>query len=127
MHRTLTALAAALFASAMALPAFAQVGAGVAGNATVGDNTNHIGANADVANSDAERAEPPSPTDVSPKKMIRHHATRSENPVDNPPATAASQPRGIDAKAASDGRAAGDSRVGPRANASIDNSPTGGY
>src|SRR5579862_9825842 len=121
MHRTLTALTALLFASALALPAFAQVGAGVAGNATVGDNTNHIGANADVANSDAERAEPASPTDVSPK-MMRRHATRSENPVDNPPATSSSQRRGIDANAALEGQPSGDVRVGPRANAGTDNS-----
>ena len=49
MNRTMTILTAALFSTAMALPAFAQVGAGVAGNATVGESNNHIGANADRA------------------------------------------------------------------------------
>ena len=41
MKRTITVLTAAIFAGAMALPALAQVGAGVAGNATVGDPTMH--------------------------------------------------------------------------------------
>ena len=79
MNRTITAISAALFATVMASPAFAQVGAGVAGNASVGDQpTTHFGANADTANSDAERAEPASPTDTSPA-AARRHAQRNEN------------------------------------------------
>src|ERR1700730_11070077 len=62
MKRTLTVITAAVFATAMALPAFAQVGAGVSGNANVGDHSAHAGANADVGNSDAERTEPNSPS-----------------------------------------------------------------
>ena len=62
MKRTLTILSAALFASAMAVPAFAQVGAGVSGNANIGDHSMKAGANADVGNSDAERTEPQAAT-----------------------------------------------------------------
>jgi len=126
MNRTMTILTAALFSTAMALPAFAQVGAGVAGNATVGESNNHIGANADVANSDAERAEPTAPTDTSPI-VIRRHAQRSQNPAANPPAISSNQRRGIDANAALGANSLSDTRLGPRANASTDDSPTGGY
>ena len=74
MNRTLTVLTAAIFAGTLVLPAFAQVGAGVAGNATVGDPTMHAGANADVANSDAERAEPAAPVSMAPPTTlhVRH-------------------------------------------------------
>src|SRR5208283_1359178 len=78
MKRTITVFTAAIFATAIALPAFAQVGAGVAGNANVPDTGMNAGANSDIANSDAERAEPASPTDNSPT-AIRRHMQRSEN------------------------------------------------
>jgi hypothetical protein len=123
MKSILTAFTAVIFASAMALPAFAQVGAGVAGNATVGERNNHIGANADIANSDAERAEPDSPTDASPT-VIRPHASRSESSTSTEP----SRRRGVDANSASDANAGsmgGHVRAG--ADAGTDNSPTGAY
>jgi len=123
MKRTLTVLAAAMFAGAMALPVFAQVGAGVAGNATVGQRNNHIGANADVANSDAERAEPASPTDSSPTTM-RRHAQRSEGSTTSEP----SSRRSTDANAALGANASNmGGHAGTSANAGTDNSPTGGY
>ncbi len=79
MNRTLTVLSAAIFAGSLALPAFAQVGAGVAGNATVGDPTMHAGANADVANSDAERAEPAAPVSMAPPTTLHlHHRNRAK-------------------------------------------------
>jgi hypothetical protein len=113
MKRTLTVFTAALFASVIALPAFAQVGAGVAGNATVGESNNHIGANADVANSDAERAEPNTPTVVSPR-VVQHPST-----------IAPDTRRGVDANAALN------ADLGKRADAGArtgtDDSPTGGY
>jgi hypothetical protein len=124
MKRTLTVLTAALFASVMALPAFAQVGAGVAGNATVGESNNHIGANADVANSDAERAEPTTPTDVSPK-VVQHHGLRSENPTENPSTIAPDTRRGVDANAALKGDLGRRADAGARTG--TDDSPTGGY
>jgi hypothetical protein len=126
MKRTLTIFSAVVFAGAMALPAFAQVGAGVAGNATVGESNNHIGANADVANSDAERAEPTAPTDTSPT-VVRRHPLRSENPTSKSPSISSDQRRGIDANAPLGSNAMSDTRLGPRANASTDDSPTGGY
>ena len=124
MKRTLTLITAAIFTGAMALPAFAQVGAGVAGNATVGQQpTAHPGANADVANSDAERAEPTSPTDSSPT-MLPRHASRSESSTTIAP----SGQRGIDANAALHANAGKiDGRLGAGANPDPGNSPTGGY
>ena len=132
MKRTLTLLTAVIFTGAMALPAFAQVGAGVAGNANVGDSGMHAGANSDVANSDAERAEPASPADSSPARL-RRHARRSENPTENSTknsttiTTAAHQPRGIDANGAV-GATAGAVVRPPdgRADAGSANNPSGG-
>ena len=77
MKHTLTFLSAAIFASAMALPAFAQVGAGIAGNGSVGAPSMKAGANADVSNSDAERVAPQAAT-ANP----RH--TRSDSTNSNP-------------------------------------------
>jgi hypothetical protein len=129
MKRTLTAFSALVFATALAIPAFAQVGAGVAGNANVGDPSMHAGANRDVANSDAERAEPASPTDVTP--TLHHHLHHSERRA----ATEPNNARSIGAEAGANSVAAGaDAAVpGSRANvnagvrSSTDNSPTGGY
>lgn len=123
MKRTLTVLTAGIFAGAMELPAFAQVGAGVAGNASVGQTNNHIGANADVANSDAERAEPASPTDSSPTAMRRHEhhsesSTTSE--LGTRRSTDANAPLGANASDMG-------GHVDTSANAGTDNSPTGGY
>jgi hypothetical protein len=52
MKRTLTVLTAAIFAGAMALPAFAQVGAGVGAN--VGGTGVSAGANANASNPDQQ-------------------------------------------------------------------------
>lgn len=125
MKRTITALTAAIFATAIALPAFAQVGAGVAGNANVPDSGMHAGANADIANSDAERAEPASPTDNSPT-AIRRHAHHRENSA---AIDATRNDRGVGASAGTNvgSPITPDAHVGPRANAGTDNSPTGGY
>jgi hypothetical protein len=129
MTRTLTAFSALVFATALAIPAFAQVGAGVAGNANVADPTMHAGANRDVANSDAERAEPASPTDVTP--TLHHHLHRSERRAEIEP----NNPHSIGADAGANGVAAGANATvpGPTGNVNAgvrsgtDNSPTGGY
>ena len=78
MNRTITAITAAIFTGALAIPAFAQVGAGIAGNGSVGDPTMHAGANADVANSDAERAEPAAPINSAPT-TTRHLRRRDRS------------------------------------------------
>lgn len=114
MKRTLTILSAALFASAMAAPVFAQVGAGVAGNANVGDHSMKAGANADVGNSDAERTEPPAATN-SP------HHTRSDS-TNN-----ANRNHGIGANAGLGANVGGvGANVGAGAGAG-NNNATGGY
>jgi hypothetical protein len=117
MKRTLTAITAAIFAGAMALPAFAQVGAGIAGNANVGKQSMSAGANADVNNDDAERTEPNAPVSSAPR-----HAPRPDvytNPSNNP-ATGASA--GVGANVGGSG-----AHLGARVNPGTDNSPTGGY
>ncbi len=116
MKRTITAFTAAIFATAIALPAFAQVGAGIAGNASIPDTGMHAGANADTANSDAERTEPGSPTDNSPI-AIRRHLPRGESP------STIDATRGVGVGST----IAPDPHVGARASADTDNSPTGGY
>ena len=116
MKRTLTAITAVIFAGAMSLPAFAQVGAGIAGNANVGKQTMSTGANADVNNDDAERTEPNAPLPSS----VRHAppADVYTSPSNNPATGAA----GVGANVGGVGANAG-ARVTPR----TDNSPTGGY
>ncbi len=121
MKRTITAFTAAIFATAIALPAFAQVGAGVAGNANIPDSGMHAGANADIANSDAERAEPATPTDNSPIAIRRHmHRTENSTTID---ATRDSSRNdhgiGVGSTISPDPHAS--------ARAGTDNSPTGGY
>jgi len=125
MKRTLTAFTAAIFATAISLPAFAQVGAGVAGNASVPDSGSHAGANSDIANSDAERAEPASPTDNSPTAIRRHmHRNENSTTID---ATRNSRGVGVSAGTNVGSPIAPDAHAGPRPNAGTDNSPTGGY
>jgi len=119
----MTVLTAAIFAGAMALPAFAQVGAGVAGNANVGDSGTHTGVNSDTANSDAEHAEPSSPTDSSPTVMRRHmqHSEASTKPgLNNGRDVGAST--GVGTSVGSSG-----ARFGLNANVPKDSTPTGGY
>jgi hypothetical protein len=117
MKRSMTVLSAAMFATAMSVgatmsPAFAQVGAGVAGNANVGVPSGHAGANSDTANSDAERTEPAPPVIPPPTTLHRDDHLRSE--------AAASRSTSIDSSAPRTGAAAND-------NAGGDNSATGGY
>ena len=126
MKRTISILAAAALWGAMSLPAFAQVGAGVAGNASVGDQpTAHFGANADTANSDAERAEPASPTDTSPT-AARRHALRNEN---SPTIHSNEDNRGIGTNSGNGVTVKGlNGNAEQRRNMpATDNSPNGGY
>jgi hypothetical protein len=124
MKRTLTAFTAIVFATAIALPAFAQVGAGVAGNASVGTETAHAGANSDVANSDAERAEPASPTDSSPA-AARRHLHRSEN---SPTIRSNGSKRGTGTSPENGISVNGlNGNAGQPVSPGTDNSPTGGY
>jgi len=115
MKRTLTAITAVIFAGSMALPAFAQVGAGIAGNANVGKQTMSTGANSDVNNDDAERTEPNAPV---PSAMQRAPRAGVNNPSNNP-ATGASA--GVGANV---GGMGANARAGAN---TTDNSPTGGY
>jgi hypothetical protein len=115
MKRTLTILSAALFASAMATSAFAQVGAGISGNANVGDHSMKAGANADVGNSDAERTEPQAATN-NPSH------TRSDSTKSN-----ADRKHGVGANAGIGANVGGiGANVGAGASAGKDSS-TGGY
>jgi hypothetical protein len=121
MKRTFTMITAAIFAGAMALPAFAQVGAGVAGNANVGKQTMQSGANADISNSDAERAEPNSP---APDATMRQR-DRAMNPSMG---AASNSNRGLGANLNTGANVGGvGANVGAGARGSTDNSPTGGY
>jgi hypothetical protein len=112
MKRTLTAFTAAIFAGALAIPAFAQVGAGVAGNANVGSPTMHEGANRDLSNDDAERVEPAAPLgSLSPNHRPEGSKTQSNSHKD------AGANAGVGAGA----------NIGAGASAGSDNSPTGGH
>jgi len=134
MKRTFTAITAAVFASAMALPAFAQVGAGISGNANVGKHTMGGGANADVGNSDAERTEPNSPTgSTSAPARPRHHSRRSTAPATGDSNAAAAQPNdsgngGMGANAGVGANVGGlGAHVGAGAKAGGNDNSTGGY
>jgi hypothetical protein len=118
MKRTFTVITAAIFAGAMALPAFAQVGAGVAGNANVGKDTMMNGANADVNNSDAERAEPNAPVPDASMRA-RRRSMNSSNATEN---------RGLGANVGAGANVGGSgANAGARWHTGTDNSPTGGY
>src|ERR1700693_5760759 len=117
MKSTLTAISALIFAGAMALPAFAQVGAGIAGNANVGKQSMSAGANTDVNNDDAERTEPNAPVPSAPRHAPRPDAYT--NPSNNP-ATGANA--GVGANVGGTG-----AHLGAGAKTGTDNSPTGGY
>jgi len=124
MKRTLTMITAFIFAATMALPAFAQVGAGIAGNANVGKQTMQAGANADVNNSDAERAEPAAPMGSRTAEQM-HHRTRSSSPSvesrESNRSGATGANAGVGANVGGTGASAG-------ASGGLDrNSPTGGY
>jgi hypothetical protein len=124
MKRTFTVITAAIFAGAMALPAFAQVGAGIAGNANVGKHTMSTGANADIGNSDAERAEPNSP---APNSSMRHRS-RSMNSSSSAASNSNRANRGIGSNLGVGANVGGlGANVGAGANAGSNNSPTGGY
>jgi len=122
MKRTFTMITAAIFAGAMALPAFAQVGAGVAGNANVGKHSMNAGANADIGNSDAEHAEPNSPAANSTMRR----RSRSMNSSAGAEANGNRENRGIGGNLGAGANVGGmGAKVGAGANAG--NSPTGGY
>jgi len=126
MKRTLTAITAGIFATALALPAFAQVGAGIAGNANIGDHSAHAGANADVGNSDAERTET-GPTDTTTAKPT-HHTHRSNSAMNSESSSNGASNRGVGAGAGVGTNVGGlGANVGAGANAGSNNSPSGGY
>jgi len=122
MKRTMTMITAAVFATAMALPAFAQVGAGVAGNASVGDQSTRAGANADVSNSDAERTEPAAPVGATSTMRRTEHTRDSSKTVQSESNSGVGINAGVGSNA---GRA--DANAAAGANTGTDNSPTGGY
>jgi hypothetical protein len=131
MKRTLTAVTAAIFATALAFPAFAQVGAGISGNANMGDHSAHAGANADVGNSDAEHTETASPSESS-TKTTRHHRKHHSETTSESSSTGGSAEsdshRGVGAGAGVGANVGGmGAHVGAGAKAGSDNSPTGGY
>ena len=118
MKRTITMITAAMFATAMALPAFAQVGAGIAGNGTVGMQNNNIGANPDVQNSDAERTEPTVPPAARMKQDSLHPLSKTVQSESN---SGVGVNAGVNPSTGS---------IGANADANsyqTDNSPTGGY
>jgi hypothetical protein len=122
MKRTMTMITAAVFATAMALPAFAQVGAGVAGNGSVGYQSTRAGANADVSNSDAERTEPAAPVG-STSTMHRTERTR-----DSSKTVESESNSGVGVNAGVGSNAGGaDTNASAGANTGTDSSPTGGY
>jgi hypothetical protein len=118
MKRSLTVLTAAIFAGAMALPAFAQVGAGVAGNANVGSPTMHAGGNGDVSNSDAERTEPAAPSG----------STSSTRRSETSKTTESDRNHGVGANAGVGSNVGGlGAHVGTGGDAGSDNNPTSGH
>jgi hypothetical protein len=122
MKRTLTMITAAVFAGALALPAFAQVGAGVAGNGTVGMSNNAFGANSDVSNGDAERTEPNAPIGFTSTTRRNEHSSMQPKTVPSESNSGV----GVNAGGGSGlGKADANAAVGT--NTGTDNSPTGGY
>jgi hypothetical protein len=137
MKRTMTMITAAMFAGAMALPAFAQVGAGIAGNANVGHSSMRGGANGDVGNGDAERTEPNAPANTTSAASRRQNRRMNSAPAAS---NGAYSNNGAGANAgarANGGLGSGlganvgvgglGANVGAGANAGRNNSPTGGY
>jgi hypothetical protein len=122
MKRTLTMITAAVFACALALPAFAQVGAGIAGNATVGAQSTRAGANGDVSNSDAERTEPNAPIGSTSRMRRSEHSSVQSNTVQSESNSGVGVNAGV---GSSLGKA--DANAAAGANTGTDNSPTGGY
>jgi len=128
-------ITAAMFVGAMALPAFAQVGAGIAGNASVGQSSMRGGASGDVSNGDAERTEPNAPANTT-SAAPRHHrmnapAALGGNHSNNEAAGANAGARangGIGTNAGVGANVGGlGANGGAGANAGGNNSPTGGY
>ncbi len=135
MKRTVTMITAAIFAGAIALPAFAQVGAGIAGNANVGQSSMRSGASGDVSNGDAERTDPNAPANTT-AAAPRHHrmnapAAPEGNYSNNEAAGTNAGARangGIGTNAGVGANVGGaGANVGAGANAGDKNSPTGGY
>jgi hypothetical protein len=121
MKRTTTMITAAVFSAALALPAFAQIGAGIAGNGTVGQQDNRTGANADIQNSDAEMADPSAPAAAANATERRTETTREHSKT-----VQSESNSGVGANAGVNPSAG---NVGANANTSgsTDNSATGGY
>ncbi len=88
MKPVLAAFGGAIFAASIATSVGAQVGAGVAGNANVGDNSVQSGANADVRNSDAERVQPPYTKDLN-TTTLQPHTSHSDSDTQSAAAKAA--------------------------------------
>jgi hypothetical protein len=114
MKKPVMLISAALFAAALALPAFAQVGAGIAGNGTVGDKPT-VGANPDVANSDATHTVP-NDTDAASSMPPVKRADRHSKLVVSERNRAVGMNAGVNRSEGSLGAKAG-----------TDNSATGGY
>ena len=113
-----TMITAAVFAAALALPAFAQVGAGIAGNGTVGEEPAPMGANPDIANSDRTQTslghlKAAAPAPVMPPSQ---RADRHSKVVESDRNSGVGVNAGVNPSESSAG-----------ANAGTDNSPTGGY
>jgi len=118
MKNILTMITAAVFAAALAIPAFAQVGAGVAGNATVGDKPS-VGANPDIANSDATHTMPNDTGAASSIPPSKRADSRSKI-VESDRNSGIGVNAGVNPSEGSVGAHA-------KANPGSDNSPTGGY
>jgi hypothetical protein len=120
MKRTITMITAAVFSAALALPAFAQIGAGIAGNGTVGQQDTRTGANADVQNSDAEMADPSVPAAANVTQRQTETTREHSKAVQSESNSGVGVNAGVNPSAGN---------VGANANTSgsTDNSATGGY
>jgi hypothetical protein len=119
MKKTLTMITAAVFAAALALPAFAQVGAGIAGNGTVGDKPTAFGANPDIANSDATHTAP-NDTDAASSMPPGKRADSHSKIVESDRNIGVGVNAGVNPSE-------GSVRANANANTGTDNSSTGGY
>ena len=120
MKSILTMMTAAVFAATLSVPAFAQVGAGIAGNATVGEKPAPMGANPDIANSDRTQTESWAPKDAHPPMPPTKHADTHSKVVESDRNNGVGVNAGVNPSEGSVGANA-------HANTATDNSPTGGY
>jgi len=122
MKRTLTMITAAIFATAMALPAFAQVGAGISGNGSVGTSSTRAGANGDMSNSDAEHTEPAAPMGATSTMHGGERSIDQSKTVQSERNSGVGVNAGVGANAGNAG-----ANAGAGSGAGTDSSPTGGY